>query len=72
MVPEWQGGRSPADQYRLVPIDTVDLGARWREPGEEPWPGTVPSPSPAVVWPRPLPADVVDADGRRVASVVAD
>jgi len=66
VVPEWQGGRSPAEQYRLVPIDTVDLGSRG-EPGEEPWPGTVPAPSPAVVWPRPLPADVVDADGRRVA-----
>ena len=76
VVPEWQGGRSPADQYRLVPIDAVDLGARDERgvsqggeatPGESaPWPGALPSPSPAVVWPRPVVADVVDADGRRV------
>lgn len=65
LVPEWQGGRAPGEQYRLVPIDTVDLAAR-AEPGAEPWPGRVPAPSPAVVWPRALPAQVLDAEGRRV------
>lgn len=65
LVPEWQGGRSPGEQYRLVPLDAVDLSAR-AERGPEPWPGALPSPSPAVVWPRPRPVEVVDAQGRRV------
>ncbi|UDY37002.1 DNA polymerase Y family protein [Dermatobacter hominis] len=66
LVPEWQGGRSPGEQYRLVPLDAVDLSAR-AERGPEPWPGALPSPSPAVVWPRPRPVEVLDAEGRRVA-----
>ncbi len=65
LVPEWRGGRSPGDQYRLVPLDGVDLTAR-SMPGPEPWPGRVPTPSPAVVWRRPVPAEVLDAHGRRV------
>ncbi len=65
LVPEWQGGRSPAEQYRLVPLDTVDTAAR-AAPGPEPWPGALPAPAPAVVWPRPLPADLVDESGRRI------
>jgi len=65
LVPEWQGGRAPSEQYRLVPLDTVDLGSR-AVPGPEPWPGRVPDPAPAVVWPRALPAQVVDVDERRV------
>lgn len=65
LVPEWQGGRAPSDRYRLVPADTVEPGERHR-PGPEPWPGSLPAPSPAVVWPRPRPAEVLDAAGRRV------
>jgi protein ImuB len=65
LVPEWQGGRSPAEQYRLVPLETIDPVSR-PGPGPEPWPGALPAPAPAVVWPRPLAADVTDADGRRV------
>jgi protein ImuB len=65
LVPEWQGGRSPGEQYRLVPLDAVDLSAR-AAPGAEPWPGALPAPSPAVVWPRPRPVEVLDAQGRRV------
>lgn len=72
LVPEWRGGRAPGEQYRLVPLDTVPLGAsgtgagaaRTRE--EAPWPGRLPTPAPAVVWPSPLPAEVVDEAGRRV------
>lgn len=66
LVPEWQGGRAPGEQYRLVPLDAVDLSARNR-PGPEPWPGSLPAPSPAVVWPRPRPVEVLDARGGRVA-----
>jgi len=65
LVPEWRGARAPGEQYRLVPLDGVDLGARV-QPGPEPWPGRIPAPSPAVVWSRPRPAEVLDAEGRRV------
>ncbi len=66
LVPEWRGGRAPGEQYRLVPLDAVDLGAR-AVPDGAPWPGRMPDPAPAVVWPAPRPVEVVDADGRRVA-----
>lgn len=65
LVPEWHGARAPGEQYRLVPLDAVDLGNRVR-PSDEPWPGRIPAPSPAVVWSRPRAADVLDAEGRRV------
>ena len=65
LVPEWQGGRAPGEQYRLVPLETVDPSAR-SAPGPEPWPGSLPSPAPAVVWPQPLGAEVLDGQGRRV------
>ncbi len=65
LVPEWQGGRSPGEQYRLVPLDTVDLTARGRSE-DRPWPGRIPSPSPAVVEQRPRPVELVDRDGRGV------
>lgn len=65
LVVEHQGGRAPGEQHRLVPLDAVDLSARAQR-GPEPWPGSLPSPSPAVVWPRPAPIDVLDGQGRRV------
>lgn len=57
------GGRGPGDRAVLVP---------WREqppsPGlkEFPWPGKHPLPAPALVYPVPLAAEVVDADGQPV------
>jgi protein ImuB len=56
------GGRSPLDRAVLIP---------WGEPDPEstvdlPWPGRHPSPAPVVVYPEPLPAEVVDAAGRPV------
>lgn len=65
LVPEWQGGRGPGEQYRLVPLDAVDLSARVLE-GEQPWPGRIPAPSPAAVWPSPRPAELLDERGERV------
>lgn len=65
LVPEHSGGRAPGEQYRLVPLDGVDPGAR-RKPGPEPWPGRIPTPSPALVWSRPGQAEVLDDSGRRV------
>ncbi len=64
-VPEWRGGRAPAERYRLVPLDSVDLAGR-AEPGPEPWPGALPVPSPALVWPAPRPAGLLDEAGRQV------
>lgn len=64
-VPEWRGGRAPGQRYRPVPLDTVDLDARVGR-DDRPWPGALPSPSPAVLWPGTLDAEVVDAEGRQV------
>lgn len=51
------GGRSPAEQVRLVP-----WGERRPEAGAaRPWPGRIPSPSPATVHRVPVPAEVADA-----------
>jgi protein ImuB len=56
------GGRSPADRVLLIP---------WGEPAPpstagRPWPGRHPSPAPATVYPKPLPAEVLDAAGTAV------
>lgn len=71
------GGRSPAEQVRLVPWGDAREPARhaprrssanpagWRE--VPPWPGQVPAPAPATVHPSPLPAEVASSDGRPVA-----
>jgi protein ImuB len=55
------GGRSPADQVRLVPWGDERGGA-----DRAPWPGRLPAPAPATVLPRPAPASVCDAQGRPV------
>jgi protein ImuB len=57
------GGRSPADQVRLVPWGDERSTAR---PGGPPWPGRFPAPAPALVLPAPLPATVRDATGAPV------
>lgn len=57
------GGRSPAERVRFVPWGDE------RTPASDPslpWPGRLPSPSPAVVHPEPLAAEVFDAEGRAV------
>ena len=69
-VPEWRGGRDPAEQIVLVPVSAVDLlGARpAADPSwvDAPWPGRLPSPSPATVVSSHPPVDLVDATGRTV------
>ncbi len=67
-VPVWNGGRLPADRYRWVSAAMVDLDHRARAVSAAgtgsgptgPWPGTLPSPSPATVFADPHPAVVVD------------
>jgi protein ImuB len=64
-----QGGRTPAEQVRLVP---------WGEPREPErplaigaeiaaWPGALPPPFPARVFDPPLPAELTDAHGNPIA-----
>lgn len=71
------GGRSPADQVRLVAWGDPREPARPGLPGTvtvrvptgvemPPWPGRLPPPAPAVVHPAPLPADVCDRADQRV------
>jgi protein ImuB len=69
-VPVWRGGRLPADRYEWVPAAMVDLDRRSATAVGEPlgpWPGTLPSPSPATVFTDPRPAEVLDEHGEPVA-----
>ena len=55
------GGRGPAEQVTLVPFgDAADPAA---SVADRPWPGRLPAPAPATVYPVPLPARVIDASG---------
>ncbi|MET7422871.1 DNA polymerase Y family protein [Dactylosporangium sp. NPDC005555] len=56
------GGRADSSRIRLVAFgdERVARGT------DAPWPGGLPSPSPATVYPVPLPAVVADAEGRMV------
>ena len=68
-VPVWRGGRLPADRYRWVPAATVDLEHRAASHAGTgsgptgPWPGSLPSPSPATVFAEPVPAELLDENG---------
>lgn len=57
------GGRSPADQARLVPWGDERVPTR----PAGPWPGRLPPPAPALVPTAPVPATVQDATGAPVA-----
>jgi protein ImuB len=67
-VPERRGGRSPAEAIALVPADAVDLSERSlvTDDAVAPWPGRLPTPSPARVLPSPVRAEVVDRHDRPV------
>jgi protein ImuB len=54
------GGRDPAEQVTPVPFgDAADPAL----PSGRPWPGRLPAPAPATVYPVPLSARVIDASG---------
>ncbi len=63
VAPVLQGGRSPADRQALVPWGERSVGLR---PRGLPWPGSIPAPAPARVFPTPWEAGVLDAAGRSV------
>lgn len=62
--PVLAGGRRPADQVLLVPFG--DAGEP-RRPADRPWPGQLPAPAPATVYPVPLAASVTDESGETVS-----
>lgn len=68
LVPAAAGGRLPGDTYAWVPAVTADLAepAQRLTPSEGPWPGSLPSPSPAIVHAEPLAIQVLDDEGRPV------
>src|SRR5215472_1204131 len=62
--PSLAGGRRPADEVLLVPFG--DAGEPLR-PVDRPWPGRLPAPAPATVYPAPLAASVTDESGVTVS-----
>jgi protein ImuB len=68
LVPELKGGRGPADQFRLISADGVDLLDRSPNPlaTPAPWPGTIPLPSPALVFPDRPPVRFVGEQDQEV------
>jgi protein ImuB len=65
LVPAAAGGRLPGDAFSWVPAVTADLAdpAQRLTASEGPWPGNLPSPSPAMVYAEPSVIEVFDADG---------
>lgn len=63
VTPVLGGGRDPGEEVRLVPWG--DERSPRRDP-DPPWPGRLPTPSPATVLAKPLPAKVFDEDGRLI------
>lgn len=69
MVAEYRGGRGPAERFRLVPAGSVDLLNRSIAPpsaGEAPWPGSLPAPSPALVFSERHRVGILDGRGNRL------
>jgi protein ImuB len=64
LAPAVQGGRSPRQRQLLTPWGDRAATAR---PTALPWPGSIPPPAPARVFPQPHAALVTGADGRPVA-----
>ncbi|MCK4177888.1 hypothetical protein [Aciditerrimonas ferrireducens] len=56
-------GRSPATQVRLLPVG-VGREPSGAQPSDAPWPGRLPTPSPALLLQPPRPAELWDAQGR--------
>lgn len=61
----WRGGRDPVECYERLPVSS-DRMRQASPSGVAPWPGGLPSPSPARVWRQPAAVDLCDARGRTV------
>ena len=61
--PVRSGGRSVADQTQLLPFGE---NMEPKLAADRPWPGRIPGPAPAVVYPEPRPARVTDEAGTPV------
>ncbi|MFJ6614462.1 DNA polymerase Y family protein [Streptomyces sp. NPDC091289] len=58
------GGRGPGDRIRLVPVgDVPDDGPGAAGAASGPWPGRLPAPHPAAVYPVRRPARLTGTDG---------
>jgi protein ImuB len=70
--PVLAGGRSPSDQAALVPFGDTEASRNSAasqpalRPVDRPWPGRIPAPAPATVYPSPRPARVTDGSGSLV------
>jgi protein ImuB len=62
--PVLAGGRRPAEQILLVPFGEAEVPQR---PADRPWPGKLPAPAPATVYPVPLAVMVTDDFGAPVS-----
>ncbi|WP_306744506.1 DNA polymerase Y family protein [Saccharothrix yanglingensis] len=74
LTPVLGGGRGPVERVRLVPWGDERTPAA--DP-DQPWPGRLPAPSPATVFPDPEPVALVDESGADVvvtgyAELIAD
>ncbi len=67
-VPRRRGGRGVREQVALVPVHGIVAGGdEWAvAEASAPWPGRLPSPSPALLHAAPVPAEVQAGDGRAV------
>ena len=63
MRPMLAGGRDPAEQVTLAPFGDSRPPLL---PAGRPWPGRIPAPAPATVYPVPRPARVTDDSGTAV------
>ena len=61
--PVLAGGRVPAEQMLFVPFGDPGQPPR---PADRPWPGQIPAPAAATVYPVPLAAGVTDSQGQTV------
>jgi protein ImuB len=62
--PVLAGGRRPGDQVLLVPFGDTGVPQR---PADRPWPGQIPAPAPATVYPALRSARVTDSAGTAVS-----
>ncbi len=64
--------RRPTNRRRRVAVPRSSTGRAAVPDAPPSWPGRAPAPSPAVVPPQPLPAELIDAAGRPVRLTAPD